>query len=320
MIEAIKKFKIPTILGLSIIILGIIVGVYLVLREQVFLSQAAPDMTPEKIVVTNITDNSAAISWQTNSPTPSFVTFGQNNPTEQTVLDDRDTTGGPKPHFVHYVTLKNLLPKTVYQFKVTSGKLTSDTKKFETATPLINQAGFTPIIGSVLDKGSPLEEGLAYLNLPEAATQSALIKEGGNFLIPLAQMRKTDLSGVYPLAEDIIANLTIQSRQGETQILLKLKANSAPLSPVKLGENIDLTNEVTPSPTPTDTDLKQYDLNNDGEINANDYGTISSCIGKKPSTILPGNLPCAKADINGDGKIDQKDLDLITQKLKKLNS
>lgn len=315
MTEFINKFKIPTILGLSIILFGIAGGVYLVLREQVFLSQAAPNLTPKNVTFTNIAEDAVTISWQTNSATTSFITFGQNSPGEQTVLDDRDSNppvGGPKPRLTHYVSLKNLLPKTNYQFKIISGKITSDVKNFETASPLTNQTVFPPIIGSVLDGDSPLESGVVYLSIPEATIQSSLIKGGGNFLIPLSQIRKVDLSD-YPLIAGTIAKLTIHSDTGEAQIIFKLKDNSTPLPPIKLGQNMDLTTEeVTSQPNLTITDLNKYDLNSDGKINAADNAIILQNLGKNPKNI--------KADISGDGVVDQKDLDLMSQKLKELGA
>lgn len=307
MTDFINKFKIPTLLGLGIIFLGITGGVYLVLREQAFVSQAAPNLTPRGITVTNITDDSAVISWQTNSAAPSFVAFGQNSPGGQTALDDRDTT--PTPHLTHYVTLKNLLSKTSYQFKINSGKITSEIEKFETATPITNQTGFTPIIGSVLDGDSPLEDGFVYLSLPDATIQSSAVKTG-NFLIPLSQVRKADLSDIYPLTEGTVAKLTIRSDKGETEVLFRLKATSNTLPPIKLGQNIDLTTDIPSPPASNITDLSKYDLNEDGKINVADNATILQNLGKNPKN--------KKTDINEDGIVDQKDRNLMTQKLKDL--
>lgn len=323
MTEFINKFKIPTFLGLGIIFLGIISGVYLVLKEQTLLSQAAPNLTPRNIVFTNISEESVVISWQTNSAAVSFITFGQNSPGEQTILDDRDNNpptssprieaGGSKPRLIHYVTLKNLLPKTSYQFKIISGKITSDVQKFETAAPLTNQTIFPPIIGSVLDGSTPLESGIVYLSIPGASTQSSLIKGGGNFLIPLSQVRKDDLSDVYQPTEETIAKLTIISDKGDASILFRLNANPESLPQIKLGQNIDLTTpEESPQPSPTTKDLDKYDLNSDGKINAADNAIILQNFGKNPKN--------KKADLNGDGVVNQKDLDLMTQKLKELGS
>lgn len=324
--DLMSKFKIPTLLGLGIIFFGIIAGVYLNLKDQIYLSKAAPDLTPQNITITNITEDSATISWQTRSAATSFITFGQNSPGEQTALDDQDNNpapsgAGPKPHLTHYVTLKNLMPKTNYQFKVIAGKTPSGIERFQTAQPLTAQTGFTPIIGSVLAGDAPLNEGIAYLSIPGAITQSAPVKAGGNFLIPLSFIRKTDLSDIYRLSEDTIGKITIISDKGTANLLFKLKTNSPSLAPIKLGQNIDLTTDLlteesTVSLSPTEPDLDKYDLNNDRKINAADYAIISSCIGKKTTDNLQGDISCAKADINKDNKINQNDLDLISQKLK----
>ncbi|MCL5784839.1 MAG: fibronectin type III domain-containing protein [Patescibacteria group bacterium] len=316
MMNFITKLKIPTVLGLGVILAGTVAGVYLNLQEQVFLSRAAPNLTPQNITVANITDTSVAISWETNSEGSSFITYGQNNPGEQTTLDDRDN-GTPQPHSTHYVTLKNLLPKTAYQYKIISGKITSDVEKFETAQPLTNQTEFAPVIGTVLDDNKPLEDGVVYLAIPEAAIQSALVKIGGNFLIPLSQIRKTDLSD-YQLAEGLNAKLTIRSDKGEANMLFKLKATSSPLPPIKIGQSIDLaTPEETPVPTPNEN-LGKYDLNGDGKINAADYAILSACFSKRTSLVLPGKISCTKADLNEDEVINQKDLELMNQKFKEL--
>ncbi len=302
--EFISKSKIPTLLGLSIIFFGLVGGVYLVLREQTFLSQAAPNFTPQNVTITNIADNSVVISWQTNSVAPSFITFGQNSPSGQTASDDRDEAA-PKPRLTHYVTLKNLLPKTGYQFKITSGKLTSDVQRFETATPLTSQTGFTPIIGSVLDGNTPLEEGVAFLFLPEATVQSSVIK-AGNFLIPLTQIRRADLTDAYQLTEGMIVKLTVKSVKGEANLEFMLRADSSPLPPLKLGESVDLTIQAPSSPASPDP--SRYDLNGDGIINTTDYTTLLQNLGENPKN--------ERADINGDGVVNQQDRDLMSQKLK----
>lgn len=318
----INKFKIPTLLGLGIIFLGIAAGVYLTLREQIILSRAAPDLTPQNIAITNITEDSAVISWQTNLAVASFVNFGLNSPDEQTVLDDRDNNA-PKPRLTHYATIKNLLPKTTYQIKIISGKLASDGGKFQTAPPLvnlpatgmINQTGLAPVIGSVT-ADAPINEGVVYLSIPGAIIQSAPVKTGGNFLIPLSYTRKNDLAEYQPIA-GTAAKLTIYTDQGAASMLFNLKTTSVPLPPIKIGQNIDLTTaDEAPEPSPVTQNPDKYDQNSDGKINAADYAIFSSCFGKKPGDVLPGDISCAKTDINQDGRIDRADLDLMSQKLK----
>lgn len=320
----ISKFKIPTVLGLTVILFGIASGVYLVMKDQIYLSQASPNTAAQNITVSNVLDNSVSISWQTKSPASSYLTFGPKNPNEQTVLDDRDSAGKEtksKARLTHYVTLKNLMPKTRYQFQVVSGKVNSDISSFETSQPLSPPTGFTPIIGSVQDNDSPLNEGIAYLSLSGAITQSALIKDG-SFLIPISQIAKADLSGSFFPEENMQPKLLISSEKGRSNVLFKLKANLLPLPAIKLGQDVDLTTteEIpSPSPTPTVRDLSKFDLNEDGKINAADYAIVLQNFGKKPRSDQNAAI-FNKSDFSEDGIVDQKDLDLMSQKLKSLGN
>lgn len=313
-----SKFKIPTLLGLTVILLGLAIGLYLILKEDI-LSSSTPDLVPQNIVVTNITEDSAVISWQTSLPNVSFITFGQKNPEELTALDDRNSgaenSAGPKPYLNHYVTLKNLLPKTTYQYKITSGRVVSPVEEFQTGAPSSEQTDFSGVVGSVLDGDLPLEDGIVYLSIPDSIDQSFLIKSG-SFLIPLSQIRKKDLSGIFLPTEGEIAKLTIRTGKGDTKVLFKLKANALPLPPIKIGEDLDLTTSETPSPSPQKTDL--YDLNSDGKLNAADYAIVLLNLGKKPKK--DGEDAFKKSDLNKDGVVDKKDLDLLNQKLKDLSN
>ncbi len=307
MVSFINKFKIPTLLGLSIILSGIVAGVLLVLTQQVFFGQAAPNLNPQNITVSNIDESSSVISWTTQSPTTGFITFGQNNPFEQTVLDDRDKDN-PKLHSTHYVSLKNLTSKTTYLFKVVSSKITSDTNRFQTATVVNSQNGFGPIIGSALDDNTPLTEGIVYLSISNSLTQSTLIKNLGNFILPIASIRDSSLSDVYKPSQEDSVKLTVISDKGQASALFKLNPQGKILPPIKLGQDIDLTSpQLSPSPSSTTSNLKVYDLNEDKLINAADYAIVLQNFGKNPKNI--------KADLNGDGVVDQKDLNLMQKQI-----
>lgn len=302
MIRFINKFKVPTILGLGIIIAGISSGVFLVIRDQGFFTKASPSLVPQNITITNIEDTQVTISWQTSSETVSFITFGINNPQEQTVLDDRDTQT-PNKRSLHYVTIKNLLPDSPYLFKIISGNFTSEIKNFKTAKPASFQNGFGPIIGTVFDGNNPLDQAVAYLSISDASIRSAVIKNLGNFLIPISLMRKADLSDTFQLKEEQIAKLTIIANNGQASALFKIKAEGAELPPISLGQNIDLTSTTYPTTNGSD----KFDLNEDGEINSIDYALILKNFGKNPQD--------KRTDFNGDGVVDNKDLDLLNKKV-----
>lgn len=314
--ESINRFKIPTLLGLGIILLGIVVGVFLVLREQTFFSRASLDMTPKNVIISNITDDSVVISWQTDAAVASFITYGQNSPSEQTILDDRDTTLA-KSYTSHFITIKKLLPQTTYHYKITSGKMTSNVADFKTALPATSQTGFTPVVGTVINGKDFLNEGIVYLSIAGAVTQSSLIKNSGNFLIPLSYVRKEDLSGTYPLTPDTIAKLTVVSYGVQTSALFKIQTASLPLPPIKVGENVDLSTSPNNNPVSTSSAKpvaqgNKFDLNKDGKVNNLDYAIVLDNFGKKGTNL--------KGDFDGNGIVDQKDLNLMVGEIKRLNS
>lgn len=252
-----KNLRIPTLLGLFVLILGTGAGVYLTLEKQNLAIKAAPETNAKNILITNIDDTSASISWQTDIATTGFVTFGTDSPS-QTVLDDRDTTS-PTPRRNHYVSL-HLNPSTTYQFRVHSGKVKSETKKFTSAN-LADQNGFKPVIGSVIDGNKPLEEGIVYLQMDGAITQSSVIKNLGNFIIPISKIRKADLSPFSPTG--VTSKLIVYSEDGRDGSAIITLANSDKPYILKLDQNLDLSQTLG-------TSKIEGDVNGDGIINSLD--------------------------------------------------
>lgn len=311
MIKFINKFKIPTILGLGLIVAGIASGIFLVVKDQGFLTKASPDLAAQNITISNIEDTKVTISWQTSVQTSSFITFGTKNPQEKTVLDDRDTQT-PKAYFLHYVTIYNLLPDSSYLFKIISGKFISEAKNFKTAKPSSFQNGFGPIIGTVFDGNNPLDQAIAYLSISDATIQSARLTNLGNFLIPISLMRKIDLSDTFQPKMGDVAKLTIISDKGTSSVLFKIKAEGVELPPINLGQNIDLTTSVS--------ELDKFDLNGDRQINAIDYSEVLLNFGPLPASTrgereASKNPKNQKADLNEDGVVDNKDLEQMAKKI-----
>lgn len=303
--QNLARFRIPTLLGLGLILTGIITGVFLVLKDQPFFAKAQLNTKPEP-VVSNVFSDSVTISFLTDTPLPAFVTFGLSSADEQNVKDDRDTNTPPTPRQIHYFTLKNLTSETQYHYKIHVGDYSSDTLTFKTAKQESLQNGFNPVIGTVSFNDAPLNQGLVYLAVSDADIQSALITNNGNFLIPLTFMRKSDFSDVYIPENPTAAKLTITSPQGQSTVLFKIKpSDNTLLDVIKLGDTLDLT-EKTPTPKPSQIPTS-FDLNGDGFINTADNAILLKNFGKNP-----GNK---KADLDQDGDVDDDDLKLMSAQI-----
>ncbi len=292
------KFRIPTLLGLFLIIGGMIGGVYLVLQNQTLQTKASADLIPQKIEVTNIEDSGFSLSWRTNQPITGFMVINING-SDQTILDDQDTNV-PKPRLLHHVSAKNLTPQTAYQYRIVSGKLKLPPSQVTTAS--LDSPNITsPIIGQILSTGQSSNQGLVFLEVAGTIKQSTTIKNYGNFVIPINQIRKSDISGIFVPDDAAIGRITIiDENLQETIIDFYLKN---PLPPIQGGSNINLTQK----PPVLGKTVSIFDLNGDGQINSSDYSLILQNFGR--------NSKNKKTDLNSDGVVDQKDLDLIQKQM-----
>ena len=253
-----EKFRFPTILGLSVLMVGLVAGVYLTMQNQVLTSRAASENSPRDITITNIEASSATISWQTTSPSPGFITF-INGSANQTVIDDRDKVT-PSARSPHHVTLANLSPETTYQFKVVSGKFQTAPQEFQTGKQQTPN-GFKPIIGSVLDGENPLIGGIVYLQINNVILESSVVKNLGNFIIPLSNL--TPVIGSQ-------AELIVISEDGKgASATFNIKDDDHLIGPLKIGQDLDSTDALG---------VSTEDINGDGVVNS--FDLIKKAINK----------------------------------------
>jgi hypothetical protein len=289
-----NKLRIPTLLGLTLILAGVGVGTFLVTQPQTIVSKASADLNPKDIKITNIGVDSATITWSTDTQSTTIINYGPGN-FDQTAIDDRDQT--PSARKLHFITVKNLQPNTSYNFKILSGKQSGESHTFQTKQEEIS-SGLRPIIGSVLDGDKFLISGIAYLEVPGQETQAALIKSFGTFLIPISQLNK---EGV-----DTTATLTILTDNGTKAVatfnILSQLAIDKPIGPLRIGQTIDLTNQQNTLGVSTAPQTEsKYDLNHDGKVNSQDYAlAVKRKLAKKEISeildqIQKQNQPTGKA-------------------------
>lgn len=253
-----SEIKIPTLLGIGVLTLGLVIGIFLVTTSQVLKSRASQSSSPQNITLTNVSSNHVSVFWQTDQEVPGFIQSGTTTSLGETFTDERDTKA-PQSHQVHFITLTSLTPNTVYYYKINSGSESYPAKDtFSFKTPMsITPSNTQPLIGSVIDTNlQPVTEAVATLEIPGGQTLSAVTKTAGNFVIPLAEIYNQQLDNNFVLGQTpITAKLTVSDFVKSSQIIFQLPLTGT-LPPITLGENVDLT---TPS-----------DLNHDGIINSLD--------------------------------------------------
>jgi hypothetical protein len=282
-----KEKKIPTILGLFILTGAIFASTFLTNKNTDFVSKASGDCKPINPQVTNITNNSASISFLTESSCLSSLSINNQIINNDTVLiDDQESK-------IHYFDVNNLDSSTKYEYSlINDGKTYKNSLyQFETALdpngsiPSSNLAWgriFTPELKAA-------SKVIVFINIPNASPLSALVTTSGNWNISLANsFNESKTSRFIPInnvSEEIIV---IDQEKQITQINANTSQNN-PTPDIILGQNqfssLPVTfnaetntgslSSITPIPNSKDLDI----------LNPKDNESIST---KKPDFFGTG--------------------------------
>lgn len=257
-----KEIRIPTLLGVLALVVGVAVGVFLVSSKQLLFLKASAGEEPLYVTLTNVTDTSFTVSWTTNVKTAGTIVYGQDeNSLSQRVADDRDQESGKiSPFSTHHVTVgkfRPLAPLTDYAFVIQSGGTLYDSGgkvyHIKTGPTIRSQAsGADSASGRVVHADGTVAEGaIVYLVLPGAYAQSTLVTSSGNWVIPLGVARSTDLSAVATYdRQAAVAEIYVQGTENqETANASAVLTNARPTPLITLGQKYDWRLPITPDTT-----------------------------------------------------------------------
>ncbi len=281
-----KEKGFPTIIGLALLLITTFFGVRLSQNTTTTSSKASGDCQPVNPQVTNITYNSASISFTTSAECSATV-----NVNNQIVNDTKDNKT------VHYFEINNLENSKVYQFTIISNgnSYSPDEYTFKTAKkPDKNIPNSNLAWGKVLkpDK-SAASEAIVYLNIPGASPLSALVTSSGNWNIPLSTSFNDSLNDWFSPSNNVEENLfAISPGYNQTQIVNNTSLNN-PVPDIILGENVFTPPVVTPQ-TSTENNLinGNYDLTTQTNLDISNPKTGEELSTKRPDffgTAKPGS-------------------------------
>lgn len=248
------RSKIPTILGILVLIIGTAAGIFLVASSKQFRLGASPDIAPQDVKVTNATSASFTVSWITDKPTIGYVKYGTSQDSlNQTTLAPQNT------QTVHWIQVTSLNPQTQYFFKINSGGSDFDNSGIPwtgNTGPQIQgaQPPSSIISGSVEDQGGlPASGAVVYVNATGVSPLSAVTSANGSWVIPLNTARSTDLASYANISPDnTLLQIFVQGGIAgvSTAQIYPKSANPAPT--IKLGQTYDFRNQAasTPGETP----------------------------------------------------------------------
>jgi hypothetical protein len=237
--------KIPTIIGLIVLVIGLSTGIILINGRQIFGLNANEETSPKNIRVSNINESSFGVSWTTSVDTKGFVKWGEKERTlNQTALDKLDPNTKTKNH---YITINNLNISKNYYFIINSEGVNYNNNNLpwqtQTGSKLSLPNSSNIIYGSVLtSSGQPEKKAIIYVSAGGGSLLSTITEEDGSWVIPLSSIRTKELNSYIPIDESkTIVEILIQSG---TQIAAATiyPVAAKPVPPITLGRTFDFKN------------------------------------------------------------------------------
>lgn len=293
-----QQRKIPTIIGLLLVVFAVMIFRYAFDRITPLLTRASVSHAPKNMTVTNITDSSFTVTWITDEPTNGSVRLegGGMFFDERYAEASSKTRTAPAAYTTHSVPVRNLKPETVYKFTILSNGTPSLSggKPYETKTaPVITGlgTGIEPAYGQInAQNGLPLEGALVYLTPENGQTLSTLSKSTGTWVMPLNLVRSSDLTRYVQNAERIDESLIIRAADGESTALTDT-LNDNPVPSMTIGKTYDFR-KIQAQTTPPPQQLAQVSPT-PVVLGANTDKTKQTVSIVKPAdgSAIPSNLP-----------------------------
>lgn len=234
--------RIPTILGIGFIVLGIILVTIVVGIQTNLRSNAGNSEEPQNVKITNLSDNSFTITYQTDSATTGSINYGQKKELGAVQLDSLS------PKNVHDITVEKLSPSTKYYLVIASAQKTflNNGVPFEISTgPNISSpsASQALIKGKViLPDGNAPNEALVYLSTDNSQLLSTSVGKNGEFNFSLKRFRTDDLSSYVEINENTVLKLFVISNSLKSTILLSGSKNYS-IPTITLSNDYDFTKD-----------------------------------------------------------------------------
>ena len=281
----IKRYKIPTIIGIIVLLIGTVAGVYFLQTNQVFRIGAGPTVIPKNIRTSNLSGTSATISWVTEGATSGFVSWGESQKSLSNIEKESETD---QKFFTHSITLTGLKPGTTYFYNINSEGSNFDNNgvpwQFATGPQLSANQNSNPVTGSVLtSSGQPSKRALVYIDVG-GYLLSTLTSDAGNFVLQLANIRTSDLKQLLQINNSqTLLTVSVQAEGGETASAQIFPQSANPIPPLLLGQVKDYRN-LPPVKTNGDTDLG-LNLPSDG-TQGSKFDTSTDSAELKPTSVI----------------------------------
>lgn len=272
-----KNKKLPAIIGILLLIVGVGAGIFLVQNDTGFIPRAAPEFAPQSLVVTNISENSFSISWVTDEKTGGFLKYGVvANKIKTVENDDRDQlTGSTGSYTTHHITIKSLEPETTYYFKIASGGKNQfydnngQPYQVTTASVLGTPPPSDSAYGEVITSAStPADGAIVYISLPGAARLSTMVTDG-QWALSLSEARTSSFQSYVEYdQESTVYDVLVKNGVIEESQIIVNTGSDQPMATVTLGQDYDFSVQKESMDPDTSEEDKLLDESNEEGVEA----------------------------------------------------
>ena len=238
--------KIPTAIGLLVLIGGLIAGVILVNTRTSFQSKAGPTESPKNIKITNRGSGSFSLSWTTDTPMTGYAKFSEDPtmPAGKTTPagDVRDQISGTSQSYAnHYVNITGLGPNKTYYFLIGSGSqnYNDNGKPYQVRTQAsVSSPPEDVVSGKITNAdGSPVNGGVVFVDLEGAETLSAITKNDGSWRLNLSTARTKDGKTITIDPKTTLLSIFVSAGTSGSATAITNTEKARPVPDILLGKN-----------------------------------------------------------------------------------
>lgn len=234
-----KNKRIPTILGSLLLFTILFTGVWLSTQKTNTGSKASGGCSPIGVQVTNLTNKSVDISFQTTALCSSDI-----NVNHKTISNFKSKSSS------HYFRVDGLLSSTQYQYVlvVDGTQIESSDYNFKTAPlPSGNLSTASLAWGKIkLPSGQASLETIVYLNIPGAWPLSALTDSDGQWHILMSNSFTEDKSSLFIPPDNGSEDIFVYSTDGQLTQVENSLAKNDPVPDIIVGQGFDTSSLGVP--------------------------------------------------------------------------
>lgn len=243
--------RIPTILGVLILMGGLIAGVILVNMRQGLESKAGPTASPKNIKISNRGSTTFSASWTTDIPLTGLIKYSEDPAKINMPAGDvRDQISGSSQSYTnHSVNVTGLGANKTYYFLIVSGSGIYDDngKPFQVRTTAQVTAPTEDVIfGKVLGAANEAVNGaIVFVEAEGGESLSTITRTDGTWRLNLAGSRTKDGKVLTYDQKKTLLSIFVQAGSAGTATAITDTGKDKPVADIILGKNQSFVETVS---------------------------------------------------------------------------